>query len=85
MDTAPHAQHESQLRIVFTSHAKLRLCAHRQQGITADDVIAAANSIPYYCPRAIRFRNFKSKTGKPFSIVICDSGKTRVIITIIGG
>jgi hypothetical protein len=73
-----------QRRIVPTLHSLKRLLDGRQEGITLFDAIQAASSIPGYIPRSTRFRNFVSRSGKRFDIVLRDLPRGRMIITIIG-
>jgi len=84
VDTATGSFPAQALRIVFTDHALRRLKRPRQEGIYADDVIRAARSIPWVCYGTVKFRNFISKTGKRFAIVIRDLADIRLIVTVIG-
>lgn len=70
--------------VFFTDHSLKRLGDKRQAGITQEDVIAAARSIPGTVVTNTRFKNFRSASGRLFDIVICDIRGRRVIITIIG-
>lgn len=70
--------------VVLTSHAYRRLTGARQDGITLDDVLAAACSIPGYIRYPTRFRRFLSASGRCFDVVMRDLNHKRIIITIIG-
>jgi hypothetical protein len=70
--------------IFFTDHSLKRLEGKRQNGITQEDVIAAARSIPGTVVTPTRFKKFRSAAGRLFDIVICDMGERRIIVTIIG-
>ncbi|MDN5346694.1 MAG: hypothetical protein PWP65_258 [Clostridia bacterium] len=72
------------MRVIITAHAKKRLRDLRQEGLSVNDILAAARRIPGYIPTATRFRGFVSTAGRPFDLVAKDVPAGRLVITIIG-
>jgi hypothetical protein len=73
-----------QLKVVITEHAKQRLREDRQGGITSEDILSAAYSIPGRIPSATRFRSFVAASGRSFDLVAKDTKAGRLVITVIG-
>jgi hypothetical protein len=61
-----------------------RLNNLRQDKITIDDIIRAAQEIPAHIPSAARFRGFFARSGRVFDLVVKDIPAGRLVITIIG-
>lgn len=61
-----------------------RLREARQEGITLNDITAAAESIPGTVASATRFRGFIACSGRKFDIVVRDISGGRLVITVIG-
>lgn len=53
------------MKVVITEHAKKRLNNLRQDKITIDDIIRAAQEIPAHIPSAARFRGFFARSVLP--------------------
>lgn len=80
----PIPEPSSAKTIVFSRHCRERLKQKRQKGLTAEDVVKAAQSINAYIEHPIKFRNFKASDGSYFSIVCIDiNSSLRKIITVI--
>ncbi|BCV24979.1 hypothetical protein [Gelria sp. Kuro-4] len=74
----------AQLKVVITEHARQRLQQDRQGGITLEDIVSAAYSIPGRIPSATRFRSFVAASGRSFDLVAKDTRVGRLVITVIG-
>lgn len=74
----------SALKVIITEHACRRLRQDRQGGITVEDIMSAAYSIPGWIPTATRFRSFVAASGRCFDLVAKDTKTGRLVITIIG-
>ena len=72
------------MHVIITSHVKQRLRENRQHGISTQDIIRAAKSIPGTVPVATRFRGFLASSGRMFDIVGKDIAQGRLVITVIG-
>lgn len=72
------------MKVIITEHAKKRLNDLRQEKITGDDIVQAAQEISAHVPSAARFRGFFAKSGRIFDLVIKDIPAGRLVITIIG-
>lgn len=72
------------MRIIITKHAEKRLKDLRQDNITYDDIVRAAESIPGHIASATRFRGFFARSGRMFDLVAKDISKGRLVITVIG-
>lgn len=72
------------MRVIVTEHAKKRLKDIRQENISLNDIIEAAQKIPGYIPTATRFRGFFAQSGRVFDIVAKDIHTGRLVITVIG-
>ncbi|HHW06226.1 MAG TPA: hypothetical protein GXX34_01615 [Clostridia bacterium] len=72
------------MRVLVTEHAKKRLRDMRQENISLEDIIQAAQKIPGHIPTATRFRGFFSQQGRMFDIVAKDIPAGRLVITVIG-
>lgn len=72
------------MRVIITEHARRRLQEMRQGEITLEDINVAAASIPGYVPAATRFRGFVARSGRQYDLVIKDTRRGRLVITIIG-
>ncbi|GAW94297.1 hypothetical protein [Calderihabitans maritimus] len=72
------------MRVIITEHARKRLKAPRQDDITVEDIINAAQKIPGHIPTATRFRGFFARSGRVFDIVAKDITAGRLVITVIG-
>ncbi|WP_209809635.1 hypothetical protein [Ammoniphilus resinae] len=72
------------MHVIVTSHVKQRLRENRQHGITVQDIIRGAKSIPGTVPVATRFRGFLAGSGRLFDIVAKDITHGRLVITVIG-
>lgn len=70
--------------MIITSHVKQRIRENRQSGITIQDIIYQARSIPGTVPIATRFRGFLSANGRIFDMVVKDIAQGRLVITVIG-
>lgn len=80
----PIPEHYSAKTIVFSKHCRERLKQKRQKGLTAKDVVKAAQSINAYIEHPVKFRNFRASDGSYFSIVCIDiDSSLRKIITVI--
>lgn len=72
------------MKVIITEHAKKRLNNLRQERITVDDIIRAAQEIPAQVPSAARFRGFLACSGRIFDLVVKDIPAGRLVITVIG-
>lgn len=72
------------MKVIISEHAKKRLNNLRQDKITVDDIICAAQEIPAHVPSASRFRGFFASSGRVFDLVVKDISAGRLVITIIG-
>lgn len=72
------------MKVLITRHVRQRLEEHRQQGVSLDDVVRAAQDLPGRIPTATRFRGFISEDGRFFDIVAKDLDTGRLVITVIG-
>lgn len=72
------------MHVIITSHVKQRIRENRQSGITLQDIIYQARSIPGTVPIATRFRGFLSVNGRVFDMVVKDIAQGRLVITVIG-
>ena len=72
------------MKVIITEHAKKRLNNLRQDKITIDDIIRAAQEIPAHIPSSVRFRGFIARSGRVFDLVVKDIPAGRLVITIIG-
>lgn len=72
------------LNVLITEHTKKRLKDMRQTGIEINDITESAVKIPGNVPVATRFRSFEAKSGKVFDLVVKDTEKGRLIITVVG-
>lgn len=72
------------MRVLITEHAKKRLKDARQENISLEDIVEAAQKIPGSVPTATRFRGFLSHNGRMFDIVAKDIPAGRLVITVIG-
>lgn len=72
------------MHVIITSHVKQRLREHRQLGISVQDIIQQAKSIPGTVPIATRFRGFMAGGGRMFDMVVKDIAQGRLVITVIG-
>lgn len=72
------------LNVLITEHTKKRLRDLRQTGIEVEDLTECAAKIPGNIPVATRFRGFEAKSGKVFDLVVKDTEKGRLIITVVG-
>lgn len=74
------------MKIIFSTHAEIRMKEHRQYGITRFDVIKAVKRLPGKAssPHGYRIKNNISKSGKKFEVVIVDKEDCRNIITVVG-
>lgn len=75
-------------KIVFSKHALKGLKEKRQAGINEWDVYSAcqvaSEILTKGVPEPIKLRNFRSKKGVPFDIVIVDSNGELLVVTVIG-
>jgi hypothetical protein len=75
-------------RIVFSNHALKGLKEKRQAGINEWDVYSAcriaSEILTKSVPEPIKLRNFRSKKGVLFDIVIVDDNGELKIVTVIG-
>lgn len=72
------------MKVIITEHAKMRLNNLRQDKISVEDIIDAAQKIPAYVPSASRFRGFFARSGRMFDLVVKDIPAGRLVITVIG-
>lgn len=72
------------MKVIITEHARKRLNSLRQEKITIEDIIRAAEDIPAHVPTAARFRGFFARSGRMFDLVVKDIPTGRLVITIIG-
>jgi transketolase C-terminal domain/subunit len=72
------------MHVIITSHVKQRLREERQYGISIQDIIKGAQTVPGTIPVATRFRGFFSQNGRVFDIVAKDIAQGRLVITVIG-
>lgn len=72
------------MRVIVAEHALKRLRESRQEGITLNDIITAAESVPGMVASATRFRSFVARSGRKFDIVVRDISGGRLVITVIG-
>lgn len=72
------------MQVIISGHALRRLRSPRQANITMHDLRVAASSLPGKITVATRFRNFRGQRGRRFDLVVKDTAKGRLIITVIG-
>lgn len=73
------------MKIVWSSHARMRMRQFRQRGITYKDVEEAAKTFPGKVPRSgYRIMNCMAKSGRKFELPIADEGNKRKVITVVG-
>lgn len=72
------------MRVIITEHARRRLRDMRQNEISLEDIQAAASSIPGRLPVATRFRGFVAGSGRAYDLVIKDTPRGRLVVTVIG-
>jgi hypothetical protein len=72
------------MKVIITDHANKRLNNLRQDKITTDDIVRAAQEIPAHVPSAARFRCFFARSGRMFDLVVKDIPAGRLVITVIG-
>jgi hypothetical protein len=75
-------------RIVFSNHAARALKHKRQTGVNEWDVysacVIASEILTQGVPEPLKLRNFKSKKGVLFDIVIVDCDGELKVVTVIG-
>jgi hypothetical protein len=72
------------LPVRLTTHANDRIKEFRQHGVSIEDVVKAARSVPGRIPYSMKFRNFVASSEAVFDLVMLDNLCRRVVVSVIG-